>query len=112
MKGEKVWEIRSTNTQVRERVGIALSGTKTVIGDVRVVGSIQVSRDKMCQFQDLHRVTPQSMEEMFSAKKKFFAWILEMPRQYPAPIPYEHPQGAITWIQCKPLVGPGVDYVA
>ena len=110
VKGEKVWELRSTNTQVRERVGIALVGTKTVIGDVRVVDSREVSRDELREYQDLHRVTPESIERMFSVKKKCFAWILELPREYPNPVPYEHPQGAIVWIQCRPLVG--VDYVA
>lgn len=69
VKGEKVWELRSTNTQVRERVGIALVGTKKVIGDVRVVDSREVSRDELCEYQDLHRVTPESIERMFSVKK-------------------------------------------
>ena len=71
----KLIEYRTREIYIRERIGIIESGTGTVIGDVNLVG---------CRF---------------NAKLQMYEWILDDPRRYATPVPFEHKQGAMVWIE-------------
>lgn len=71
--GVKLIEFRTKNTSIRERIGIIESGTKTVIGDVELVGSI------------------------YNRTQDIYTWLLSRPRRYAKPIAFEQKRGYVTW---------------
>lgn len=72
--GIKLIEYRTRKTYLRGRIGIIESGTGTVIGDVEIVD---------CRFD---------------SKFQIYEWYLDDPRRYATPVPFEHKQGAMVWI--------------
>ena len=72
--GIKLIEYRTRKTYIRGRVGIIESGTGTVIGDVEIVD---------CRFNSTFQ---------------FYEWYLDNPRRFATPVPFEHKQGAMVWI--------------
>ena len=103
--GLKVWELRSTDTNVRERIAIALAGTKTILGEVSLVDSFKVDAAMLRNNFDKHRV-PQSEMEKFIRAGSGFAWVLERPRKYDFAKPYCHAQGAVKWVHIRPENAP------
>ena len=99
LKGKKLWEIRSTRTKVRGRVGIAKSGTGLVFGTVEVTGCIgPLSLDELTSTDNL----PPSEHEMFRRRGKVYekphAWVLKDAVLFDDPQPFVHPQGAVIWV--------------
>ncbi|WP_245604640.1 hypothetical protein [Paucisalibacillus globulus] len=39
--------------------------------------------------------------------KKTYAWVLANPRMYQEPIPYNHPMGAVIWVNLPEFVNGG-----
>ena len=84
--GVKTIEFRTRETYIRGRIGIIESGTGTVIGDV-VLYTCRKSFEYPC-----------------------FNWILDRPRRYKTPGPFEHKQGAMVWIDLD--IDPTVQEIA
>ena len=75
--GVKTVEFRTRETYIRGRIGIIESGTGTVIGDVVLIGS------------------------PYQPALGMYDWLLARPRRYAEPVPFEHKQGAIVWIDLE-----------
>lgn len=97
--GEKVLEMRSRHTSVRERVGIIPQGSGKIIGSVEITDSfdftLQRSVLKSRTGQMFHCVEPQNWDLL---DKWCFGWQLDSPTPFDKPIPYKHPKGAVTWV--------------
>ena len=56
LNGKKTWEIRGSNTRIRGRVGLIKSGSGTVMGTVKIVGSQELTLSDYQQSSARHGV--------------------------------------------------------
>lgn len=94
LDGDKTWEIRGSNTKVRGTIALIKSGTGMIYGTVEIIDShfigpfdIVCNKDKHC----IQNVTIINYDYPH-------AWVLRNPVKYDKPIPYNHPQGAVIWV--------------
>ena len=104
LAGKKTWEIRGRPTTKRCRILLAQSGTGKLMGSARIVDCKSIPLEDMPEFFENHRI-PQSKFNIIQAYKTMFAWILTDAEIFDEPIPYKHPQGAVSWVV---LPGPQV----
>ena len=98
LSGLKTWELRGGKTLKRGRIGIALAGTGTLLGEVTLAGAkllVDWQQD-LRQNVDKHRVIDL---KTLSGYKKIWAWELANPKLYDQPVEYKHPKGAVTWVK-------------
>ena len=72
--GVKRIDYRTRETYIRGRIGIIESGTGTVIGDAMMY------------------------ECVYYSDSNLYGWLLCDARRYKTPIPFDHKQGAVVWI--------------
>lgn len=97
LAGEKVWEIRGSNTKIRGTIALIKSGSGMIFGTVVLTDCFQVTQEAMYQGFKNHRISA----DYDIPYKKCYAWELSSPVLYPEPIPYRHPQGAVIWVNLK-----------
>lgn len=91
--GGKVWEMRTTKTKIRGRVGLIESGTGLIVGEVNMIGCAERQVPKNKDLIKYHKV-----ENLNLLDKWKWAWFLMGAKRYETPIPYDHPQGAVIWV--------------
>jgi hypothetical protein len=74
LTGKKTREHRSTRTNIRGFIGIIPAKTKTVAGTVEII--------------DVKGPLPNG----------WYAYVLRRPLKFKQPIPYDHPSGAVRWV--------------
>jgi len=97
LSGEKSWEIRGSNTKIRGKIALIRSGSGLVVGRcelVDVVGPLTLA--KYQRSTSKHRVSRRHTSEL--PYKSTYAWVLKNAKRLRTPIPYEHPQGAVIWV--------------
>ncbi len=102
LSGKKTWEIRGCNTKTRGEIALIQSGTGTVVGKcniVKVLGPITLQ--DLQKNSDKHCVSQADIERVLGKYKKIYAWVLNDPIKLPTPIKYQHPKGAIIWVDLK-----------
>lgn len=95
LNGSKLWEIRGTGTQIRGRVGVIFSGSGMIQGSVEITGSSLLLKEDFDMFKKYHHIQG-SFEEL--PYKEPHIWYLKDAVRFSEPIPYEHPQGAVIWV--------------
>lgn len=90
----KLWEMRSTKTNVRGTVGLIEAGTGLIVGSVEISTCYQnkVAPDR--KFIKYHKV-----EDTELLNKWCYAWVLSNAKRFDEPIPYTHPKGAVIWVK-------------
>lgn len=98
LKGEKTWEIRGSKTNIRGTIGIIESGTGTIVGAVDLIDCIgPLSVEEMNKHGKKHQlITPMYADEM--PYPKTYAWVVDGPVKFKKPVPYNHPMGAVIWV--------------
>jgi hypothetical protein len=95
--GEKTWEIRGSRTNIRGRIALIKSGSKTLLGSAELVDCIPLygpnNGDLLLNNFDKHRVPLGGV-----TYEKPHAWVLDHIISYLKPISYSHPQGAVIWV--------------
>tara|TARA_R100000093_G_C1869556_1_gene50896 strand:- start:6 stop:377 length:372 start_codon:yes stop_codon:yes gene_type:complete len=93
--GDKVWEMRTSRTKVRGRIGLIEQGSGLIVGEVDLIDSLDaIGRlGRICCF-DFHRV-----KDLDLLKKWKYPWVLSNPVRYKEPMPYTHPKGAVIWVK-------------
>jgi hypothetical protein len=100
VSGEKTWEMRWRNTQVRGRIALIRNGSKTIVGVANLVGTLpKPSRADLKASVAKHRVPESEIDEDF---KWSTAWVLQRARSLQEPVPYRHPAGAVIWVNLDP----------
>ena len=95
LDGSKLWEMRSRSTTVRGRIGIIEAGTGTIVGEVTLTDVAEPIRD----MQDAEATTCFHQVENISLLKKWrYPWVMAEPVRYEKPVPYQHPKGAVVWV--------------
>lgn len=101
LAGEKIWEMRSRSTRMRGPIALIEKGTGTVVGLAELADSLPaLSRFEMQRTVAKHRIpTSLSAQPDF---KWFSPWVLRNVRRLSVPVPYDHPAGAVIWVNLSP----------
>ncbi len=94
----KPWEIRSTRTQVRGKVGVIFSGTGMIYGSVEILGSSILLKQDFEMFPEKHRIQG-GFEDL--PYKEPHIWQLGNAVRFKKPVPYKHPRGAVIWVNLE-----------
>jgi hypothetical protein len=90
----KVWEMRTTKTKVRGKIGLIEPGTGLIVGEANLIGCSHIPIKPNDKYFNKHKV-----EDTELLKKWKYPWILADAKRYKEPIPYKHPQGAVIWVK-------------
>lgn len=92
LNGEKTWEIRGTDAKHRGHTELIKSGTGLRFGSGDLIGTRHVGFTDLNNNFEKHRVTDEISYPFM------WAWIFENVLWHPEPIPYEHKQGCVIWV--------------
>jgi hypothetical protein len=98
LSGSKSWELRGSRTNIRERIGLAASGSGLVFGTVELSDCIgPLPRQELSNTFDKHRVNELRLLQV--RYRSVFAWVMKDPDPFGKPIPFDHPTGAVIWVR-------------
>lgn len=95
-EGKKTWEIRGSNTKIRGKIALIQSGTKTIVGEAEIIDCIAIDGTTYQNRKAFHYIEAADQTLPYP---KTYAWVLQHAKRYRAPIPYNHPQGAVIWVE-------------
>jgi len=95
LAGQKIWEMRSTKTQVRGRIALIEGGSGLITGEACLVDSLPLMPDG---WQSVTRLE-HCIDDDELLKRWPYPWVLANAKQYAKPIPYKHPKGAVIWVK-------------
>lgn len=90
----KLWEMRSSPTKIRGRIGLIESGSGLIVGEVTIIDCFRPSWSLVRHGRAFHQV-----KDVKQLEKWPWAWVLRDAKRYDKPIPYSHPQGAVIWVK-------------
>ena len=93
MNGSKTWEIRRTNTTIREKIALGNKEIKRVVGYAKIVDSIERSVDDLKKHNDKHQAND-FIDAYANGREILFAWVLEDVALEPNPKPYSYSTGS------------------
>lgn len=94
----KTWEIRRTNTKIRDKIYLIKSGTKQIYGECEIINSFPLTKELFENNFEKHRIIC-NYEDLPSNYK--YVWELSNIKIYDKPIAYKHPQGAQIWVNIE-----------
>ena len=97
LDGKKTWEIRGSRTKIRETIGLIPSASGTVAGVCDVVDCIGPLSAAMFR-QNAAKAGMRPGEARLGHYRNTYAWLLANPRFLTNPVPYQHPSGAVIWV--------------
>ncbi len=98
LDGSKVWEMRARATRLRGLVGLIRKGSGTVVGVVRIVGSLTpLDAVALASRRDRHGIEPDRMASALAGGWRH-PWVLADAVAFASPVPYAHPRGAVVWV--------------
>jgi len=111
LSGEKTWEMRSQRTGKRQTIGLIKKGSGQVVGKATIVDCIgPLSFSELLERTDKHGISKDQVEAGLLNKWNF-AWVLEDIEMFDHPLPYQHPSGAVIWVDLiKALRQPNVRF--
>lgn len=89
----KVWEMRSTRTNITGTIGLIEAGTGMIVGEANLFGCSDRTVPKEEGLIKYHKI-----EDLDLLDKWKWAWFLSKAKRYENPIPYKHPKGAVIWV--------------
>ena len=99
LNGTKTWEMRSSQASHRGWFGLIRKGTGAVYGVARLIDvGAPLSPDEMEASFDRHRI-PERMIRSGEVAKWNIPWKLTDIRKLKTPVPYQHRNGAVTWVE-------------
>ena len=91
----KVWEMRSTKTNIRGRIGLIEAGSGLIMGEASLIHC----RQPFAGDQEAAAWFRKHLVHRFDLLKKWrYPWVLDNVKKYDKPRPYKHPQGAVIWV--------------
>ena len=91
----KDWEIRSSNTRIRRRVGITMSGSSVVSGSAVIVDSFPLTREVFEANAERHRC--ERWEDVAGRYRRPHVWVVARARRLNHPIPIARRAGQVVW---------------
>ncbi|WCK57648.1 ASCH domain-containing protein (plasmid) [Aneurinibacillus sp. Ricciae_BoGa-3] len=96
LEGKKPWEIRGSHTTIRGKIALIKSGTGCVWGTVEVLDSRRLTEEEYQHSEHLHCIPNTDINPL--PYKRIHAWVLGNPQPFKEPLPYQHPLGAVIWV--------------
>lgn len=90
----KTWEMRSSRTNIRGKIGLIESGSGQIVGEAEITHCFPITDGMKISCQSEHQVY-----DLRLLKKWRYAWVLSNVKKYDKPIPYTHPRGAVIWVK-------------
>ena len=108
LRGEKRWELRGSRTKVRGLIALIQSGTGAVVGTCELVGvEGPLSLAELRRSTARHRV-PANRFNNRPPYPRTYAWVLRGARRLHKPVRYEHPSGAVIWVNLSSRVATAI----
>ncbi len=104
LDGKKTWEIRGSGTSIRETIGLIASGSGTVIGVCDLVDCIGPLTIAEFGRNAAKAAMTRAEARSGSGYRHTYAWVLDKPRGLKKPVPYQHPSGAVIWVNLDPSI--------
>lgn len=99
LHSKKDWEMRSTHCRKRGYIGLIAKGTGTIVGIAKVTDSLgPFSHSEMIANVHRHQI-PEADITSGKVDKWNHAWQLGLVKKLDSPIPYQHKNGAVTWVK-------------
>ena len=95
LDGVKTWEIRGSATKHRGPVYIIKSGSGEIFGAARLVECRPFTIDDYHECGYFHQLNNISL---FTRYNQPWAWVFEDAVRFKEPLSYQHPQGAVIWV--------------
>lgn len=97
--GKKCWEMRKTPTTIRGPIALIKKGSGLIVGVAKIVDSLpELSASEMAHHFHKHRIPHEDIE----TTEWRHPWVLESAQRLRNPVPYEHPSGAVIWVNLHP----------
>lgn len=93
LSGEKTLEMRSSRTHFRGDFALIESGSGLIKGISTLVGCVDLKESDFLKTQKQHCV-----EDLSLLNRWHYGWELLDSKPLPAPIHYNHPKGAVIWV--------------
>jgi hypothetical protein len=99
LSGEKIWEMRKTACHHRGPIALIRKGSGKVVGVAELIDSLPSIDDEndYARAEPLHRI-PSSRRKQAFADGWRTPWVLDNAEPLAEPIPYNHPSGAVIWV--------------
>jgi len=88
----KTFEMRSRPTKIRGKIELIESGSGLIVGEAQLIECFKIKHD------DKSLVSYHKVRDTELLKKWCWAWVLKGAKRYVDPVPYDHPQGAVIWV--------------
>ena len=95
LEGKKTWELRGSQTHIREKIFIIESKTSLIVGECEVVDCLSLSKEMYESNFKKHQVNKLFSEISY---KNLHAWVLGNVVKYKDPIPHKHKPGTVIWV--------------
>jgi hypothetical protein len=104
LRGSKDWEMRKQRCTHRGPIALIEQGTGTVVGTARIVDDLPpLTEAEMLAREDRHGISAPLIPEVI-ARGWVRPWVLVDIQRLPRPVPYDHPSGAVGWVNLSPEV--------
>jgi len=102
LSGQKTWEMRSRPTNVRGAIGLIEAGSGLIVGSTTITDSLDeiIFDESICSYghRDKHCIDNDIAIDIWR-----YPWVLSDTKRFEAPVPYQHPRGAVVWVNIKNL---------
>ena len=95
LNGDKLIELRGSNTNIRGTIGLIFSGTNRIWGTVDIIGSKQLSRETFERFKRYHKVDCDINDISY---RKVWGWLIDNPVRLDKPIDFQPKKGCVIWV--------------
>lgn len=98
LSGQKTWEMRSRNCTHRGPIALIAGGTGKVVGTAELLDCLpKLDADQMRDHNGEHAI-PEHLMDQVIADGWVQPWVLRNVQRLPQPVSYQHPNGAVTWV--------------
>ena len=97
LSGIKKWELRGQSTNYRGTIMLLKSGTQTALGTVDIVDVKELTLEEYNNWN--YRNDNDILRADRLPYENTYAYVLKNPKKFDQPKPYNHPAGAVTWVQ-------------
>lgn len=113
LKGDKLWEMRKKNCNIRGEIALIRKGSGLVVGTANIVDSrpLIVTRADYAAAEPKHRIPPGRQEQAFT-DGWCTPWVLANAKSLQKPVRYKHPSGAVVWVNLEPDIAAQVQVQA
>lgn len=99
LSGEKIWEMRKSACHQHGEIGLIRKGSGQVVSVAEIAGSLPTLETALqyAAAEPKHRIPPDRQLKAFADGWRT-PWVVENARPLSKPIRYQHPFGAVIWV--------------